>query len=148
MPASWIDSVPAPALAADAVLVVHALIVAFVVLGQAAVLVGWVRSWEWVRNAWFRLAHLATIAIVVVQAWLGRLCPLTVWEQQLRRAAGQSVGAESLIERWVSALLFPDLPWWVFVVAYTAFGALVAWTWWRVPPRWGRGSWTKGRPLG
>jgi hypothetical protein len=128
-------SIPNPALWADAILVVHALIVCFVVAGQAAILLGWWQGWAWVRNPWFRLAHLATIAVVVLQAWLGRLCPLTVWERELRRAAGQAFHERSFIEYWVSRFLYWDLPWWVFVAVYTAFGVLVAWTWWRLPPR-------------
>jgi len=77
------------ALLADLMLVVHALIVAFVIAGQLLILIGWARHWQWVRNRWFRLAHLATIVTVVLQAWLGRLCPLTVWERWLRPRRGR-----------------------------------------------------------
>jgi len=129
------DSIPHPGMFADLILVVHALIVGFVIGGQALILVGWWRDWSWVRNLWFRLAHLLTIAIVVLQAWLGRLCPLTIWEQQLRRAAGQGHHDESFIEYWISRFLYLDLPWWTFVAAYTAFAVLVVWTWWRLPPK-------------
>ncbi len=129
-------ALPFPGLWADAILVVHALIVCFVVAGQAAVLIGWWRGWTWSRDPWFRLAHLATIGVVVLQAWLGRLCPLTVWERELRRAAGQAFHERSFVEYWVAEFLYWDLPWWVFVAAYTAFGVLVVWTWWRLPPRW------------
>ena len=123
-----------PGFWADVILVAHALIVCFVVGGQGLILLGGWRGWPWVRNLPFRLAHLATIAIVVLQAWLGRLCPLTTWEQALRRAAGQATHEESFIEYWVGRFLYLDLPWWVFVAAYTAFGVLVAWSWWRYPP--------------
>ena len=134
------DQVPAPGLAADAILLIHFLIVIFVIGGQAAVLAGWARDWSWVRNAWFRAAHLVTIGIVVAQAWLGRLCPLTVWEQELRQAAGQAYHEQSFMEYWLGSVLFVDLPWWVFVAAYTAFGGLVVLTLLTVPPRWpGRG---------
>ena len=74
--------------------------------------------------------------IVVLQAWLGRLCPLTIWEQELRRAAGQAFYEQSFVEHWIAEYLYLDLPWWVFVVSYTLFAALVIWTWWRLPPRW------------
>lgn len=136
MAADIYRSIPHPALWADAILVAHALIVCFVVGGQAAILLGWWRGWAWVRNPWFRLAHLATIGVVVLQAWLGRLCPLTVWERELRRAAGQAFHERSFVEHWVAEFLYWDLPWWVFVATYTAFGVLVAWTWWRLPPLW------------
>ena len=47
------------ALAADALLLAHVLFVLFVVLGLLLVFAGWRRSWSWVRNPWFRVAHLA-----------------------------------------------------------------------------------------
>ncbi|XOV83505.1 MAG: DUF2784 domain-containing protein [bacterium] len=130
----FIEQVPAPGLVADAILIVHAVIVAFVVIGQLAIMVGWIRRWPWVRWFWLRLLHLCTIAFVVVQTWLGQLCPLTIWEQQLRSAAGETVHSESFVEFWLSRVLFYDLPWWVFVVAYSAFAALVLATWWFLPP--------------
>lgn len=135
MTREFVEGIPFPGLAADAILLVHALFVAFVVGGQVAVLIGWVRGWGWVRNRWFRGIHLAVIAYIVIQTWLGRLCPLTVWEGELRRAAGQAHYGESFIGYWVGELLFLDLPWWVFTVAYTAFGALVVVSWVHFPPR-------------
>ncbi len=135
MSGGWFSRMPWPGVLADLILLVHFLVVLFVVLGQAAVLVGWWRGWRWVRNFWFRLAHLATIGFVVVQTWLGRLCPLTIWERQLRHAAGQVVHDQSFIEFWLSRLLFFDVPWWVFFAAYTVFGFLVLANWWFLPPR-------------
>lgn len=130
-----VAGIPFPGLVADAILLVHALFVAFVIGGQAAVLIGWVRGWDWVRNGWFRFVHLGVIAFVVVQTWLGRLCPLTVWEGWLRDAAGQGAYGQSFVQYWVGNLLFVDLPWWIFQVVYTAFGALVVVSWVHFPPR-------------
>ncbi|HET7403633.1 MAG TPA: DUF2784 family protein, partial [Usitatibacter sp.] len=65
---------------------------------------------------------------------LGYACPLTVWEDALR---GSTAG-QGFIERWVHAWLFWSAPAWVFTTAYVAFGAAVALTWWRFPPRRGR----------
>ncbi|MEE4280509.1 MAG: DUF2784 domain-containing protein [Pseudomonadales bacterium] len=131
---SFINQLPMPGLLADLILLLHAGIVAFVLLGQLAILVGWFRHWRWVRWFWLRLLHLGTIVFVIIQTWLGQLCPLTIWEQQLRTAAGEHMYAQSFIEYWLSRVLFYDLPWWVFVTAYTLFGALVLVTWWRLPP--------------
>ncbi len=128
------SQIPAPGLVADGILIIHFLIVAFVVFGQALILAGWYYKWEWVRNFWFRLTHLATIGFVVVQTWLGQLCPLTIWEQRLRLVAGQPVFEESFIQHWLSQVLFFELDWWVFVVLYTAFAAIVVWSWWKYPP--------------
>lgn len=136
----FIQTIPNPGLVADAVLVIHALFVVFVVGGQFAVLVGWARGWRWVRNIWFRFVHLAVIAYIVIQTWLGALCPLTVWESRLRDAAGQSEYGESFIGYWLGELLFVDLPWWVFIAVYTAFGVVVAVSWVHFPPRRAAGS--------
>lgn len=121
-------------LLADALLALHMGIVVFVVGLLPLVLLGGARGWRWVRRRSLRLAHLGLMLFIAVQAWLGRLCPLTVWEQDLRRHAGQSGYTESFIEHWLSRLLYWDLPWWVFVVAYTAFAGLVAGAWWSVRP--------------
>lgn len=119
---------------ADLVLVVHVAIVVFVVLGQLAILIGGCSGWAWIRHFGFRVTHLALIAIVVLQAWLGRACPLTIWEQALRRHAGQKPSGDSFVEHWLSRLIFFDAPWWVFVAAYSAFAAVVALSWAWLPP--------------
>lgn len=115
--------------AADAVLATHGLFVTFVVVGQALILAGLWRGWRWVRNLRFRLAHLAAIGIVVAQAWLGMLCPLTILENALRRRAGEAAYPESFIEHWLHRIIFYDAEPWVFTAVYTAFAALVAVTW-------------------
>lgn len=120
---------------ADAILVLHVGIVAFVVLGALAILVGGPSGWRWVRARAFRVTHLGLMLFVALQAWLGRICPLTEWEQSLRRRAGQATFDESFIEHWLSWLIFFEAPWWVFLAAYTAFAALVALCWWWWPPR-------------
>ncbi len=122
-------------LAADALLVVHSLFVAFVILGLVLILVGGLRNWRWVRNPWFRLAHLGAIGFVVVQAWAGQICPLTIWENTLRHRAGEAGYSQSFIGHWLETLLYYDAPLWVFTVVYTLFGLLVAASWWWVKPQ-------------
>ena len=56
-------------LLADLVVIVHFAYVGFVVIGQLLILIGIVLRWQWIRNPWFRLIHLAMILIV---AWLRR----------------------------------------------------------------------------
>jgi hypothetical protein len=123
------------ALLADALLSLHMGVVLFVVGLLPLVLLGGARGWRWVRHRRLRLTHLGLMVFIAAQAWLGQLCPLTVWEQDLRRLAGQAHYSESFIEHWLSRLLYWDAPWWVFVVSYTIFALLVAWAWWVVPPR-------------
>ena len=106
----------------------------FVVLGLPAVLVGNWRGWAWANWLWWRVVHLLAIGVVVLQAWLGRYCGLTVLESSLREKAGQVGYEHGFIEYWVQRLLYYEGPLWVFALLYTIFGALVAWAWWRYPP--------------
>lgn len=122
-------------LLADAVLVLHLGVVSFVLGGLLAIVAGNLRGWHAVNRPGFRCLHLGAIGFVVVQSWLGQTCPLTTLESWLRQR-GAAVGYEGgFIEHWVHAAMFFRAPAWVFVAAYTAFGLLVAWAWWRWPPR-------------
>lgn len=123
------------AIAADALLVLHVLFVLFIVFGLLLIFVGRFLSWQWVRNRWFRLAHLVGIGIVVLQAWFGLICPLTIWEMSLRARAGDAVYEGAFIAHVLNELLYYNAPAWVFVVAYTVFGSLVVLSWFWVPPR-------------
>jgi hypothetical protein len=126
---------PAWQVLADAVLMLHLAIVVFVVGGLAAILVGHARGWGWVRGIAFRVAHLAAIGIVVAESLFGITCPLTTLESWLRAQAGSAPYQRGFIEHWVQRVLFYDAPPWVFVLAYSLFGALVVAAWWYVPPR-------------
>ena len=121
-------------LAADAILVVHFAFVLFVVFGLVLIIVGHFLHWTWIRRLWFRVFHLIAIGFVILQAWLGEICPLTVWEMELRARAGEAVYAGSFIAHWLQAALYYSAPMWVFTVAYTVFGALVLATWYLIPP--------------
>ncbi|TNF91386.1 MAG: DUF2784 domain-containing protein [Gammaproteobacteria bacterium] len=122
-------------LAADAILVTHFLFICFVVFGLLLILIGRWRAWTWVRNYRFRLAHLFAIAIVVLQSWIGMICPLTIWEMDLRALAGEQVYAGSFIAHWIEQVLYYRAPDWVFILLYTAFGGLVVASWFCVPPK-------------
>lgn len=124
------------ALLADVVLALHFLYAGFVVFGFAAVGVGAVLGWSWVRNRIFRVAHLIAIAIVGVEAVVGWACPLTELEDALRRGAGLGGQEGTFIGRLVSRLLYYDLPVWVFTTAYVALTLLaVALMFWVRPRR-------------
>lgn len=123
------------ALLADALVVVHFAYMAFVVAGQALILAGIVRRWDWIRNVWFRAAHLAAIGFVALEAVFGVLCPLTRWEYELRLKAGRGAEEGTFVGRLVHNLLFYDLPPWVFTAAYVGFALLVLTTFLIAPPR-------------
>ncbi len=122
-------------LLADAILLLHVLVVLAVVGGQLMIMVGAVRGWRWVRRFPLRLAHLGCMLFIAVQSWMGALCPLTVWEQALRAQAGTATYSAGFIEYWLGRLLYIEAPGWAFVLAYTAFAAVVAATWWWAPPQ-------------
>ena len=116
-------------------LILHALFVGFVVLGLVVIYLGYALSWRWVRNFWFRILHLSAITYVVLQSWAGAICPLTIWEMQLRDLAGEESYEGSFIQYWLQTLLYFEAPDWVFVLIYTGFGTLVAASWFIVPPK-------------
>ena len=116
---------------ADALLVVHFLIAAFITGGLVLVWIGGALGWTWVRNPWFLYLHLGAIAFVAAEALLGVMCPLTVWEDTLRG----NVPAESFVGRWVQQLLYYRAPEWVFTTAYVGWTLATLLTLWFVPPR-------------
>lgn len=118
-------------LLADLVLAVHFTFVLLVVAGLPLIWLGAAAGWRWVRHFGFRLVHLAAILIVSAEAVAGIWCPLTLWEDALRGVSAE----KSFVARWIHAVLFYDLPPWVFTAAYLVFATLVALTWWRIPPR-------------
>lgn len=111
---------------ADLVVVIHLAIVLYVVLGQLLILIGWGLRWDWVRNMWFRVSHLVIMAIVAAQGALGVICPLTIWEDDLRRRAGQTVRGGSFVGRLAHDILFVDVALETLSKIYIAFFVLVA----------------------
>jgi hypothetical protein len=122
-------------LLADAVLSLHVAVVVFVVGGLILIVVGNLRAWAWVNAWWFRLAHLATIAFVVAEVWLGATCPLTSLEMSLRVKARAGTYEGSFIEHWLQRVLYYDAPGWAFTVAYSLFGVAALAVWRYFPPR-------------
>ncbi len=120
---------------ADSLLVLHVAFVAYVVLGLLMIYLGHFLSWSWVRNLWFRTTHLIAIGIVVVQSWLGVICPLTTWEMALRSRAGDASYEGSFIQHWLHAILYFSAPEWVFILSYSVFGGLVLLSWFVIRPR-------------
>ena len=116
---------------ADLILIIYFLFVLFVVGGLALIWIGAAASWHWVRNRSFRFAHLASILLVAAETLLGRVCPLTVWEDALRGAPTEA----SFVARWLHRALFYSFPEWVFTIAYALFALAVAVTFRLVPPQ-------------
>lgn len=112
-------------LLADMIVVLHATYVSFVVFGLAAILLGIAFRWSWIRNIWFRSIHLLMICIVVGESLMGVPCPLTVWEAQLRKMAGQTAYTGDFLGYWAHQLIFFRADPWVFTLIYSLFGLAV-----------------------
>jgi hypothetical protein len=125
-------------LLADLLLLIHVSFVVFVVFGLLLTVTGLLLRWRWVRNFWFRAAHLLAIAVVVGQAWSGVMCPLTTWENQLRLRAGEAAYPGSFVAYWLHRLLYYRAEPWVFTICYSVFGALVLATFVFGAPQWPR----------
>jgi hypothetical protein len=120
---------------ADLIVVVHATYVSFIVFGLMAILLGVICRWSWVRNIWFRAIHLIAIGIVVGESLVGVPCPLTLWEAQLRKMAGQTAYVGDFLGYWAHRLIFFRAEQWVFTLIYTLFGFAVFATFFLAPPR-------------
>lgn len=116
---------------ADALLVLHFAVAAFIVGGLILVWIGAAADWAWTLNPWFRWLHVGAIAFVAAEALLGIACPLTVWEDLLRGGARP----DSFVGRWVARLLYYRAPEWVFTTAYLAWAAATLVTLRLAPPR-------------
>jgi len=123
------------ALFADLILLLHLALVAFFVFMAPLIFIGGRRGWQWVRMPWLRLVHLAGLCVVAALAWVSVVCPLTTLEMWLRREGGQAGYTGDFIAHWLQAILFWELPPWVFIAAYSLFTLMVAWLWYRVPPQ-------------
>ena len=124
-------------LLADAVLVLHFVIAAYIVLGLPVIWTGWRLGARFVRNPWFRYSHAGLMGVVVAESLAGVFCPLTAWETRLRQAAdaGFAGDGQSFVARWMGRVLFYDLGETAFTVIYGVFFAAVLVTLWLVPVR-------------
>jgi hypothetical protein len=114
-------------MAALSILALHLAIIAFNVAGCVLVPIGAWRAWRWVRNFWLRAVHLASLAVVALQAVLGRACFLTIWQGDLSGTAH----TQPLIAGWIDTSIYWPLPLWAFAVAYVVvFAYMIAlWVW-------------------
>ena len=83
--------------AADAILLLHAAFIAFVMLG---VLLVW-------RRPWIMLAHLPAMAWGLYVEVSGSRCPLTALENLLLFQAGQQGYSDGFVEHYCLAAIYP-----------------------------------------
>ena len=123
-----------PQIAATLILLLHLAVVAFNVVGLVVIPLGKWLGWPFVRDFWWRFAHVLSLAAVALQAVLGRACFLTIWESALS-ANADAAEPPPMIATWINAVLYWPLPLWVFAAGYVGvlLYALMLWRW--VPPR-------------
>jgi hypothetical protein len=92
-----------PRLLANAVLMFHALFIAFAVFGGLIAI--WQRGKAYRFWLYLHLACAAWAATVVIMGWT---CPLTPLEQTLRQAAGEQGYKSSFIEHYLLAAIYPE----------------------------------------
>ena len=122
---------------ADGVVLVHVLYVAYVLVGQAAIVVAAPFKWAWARNPWFRFTHLLAIGVVALEAVMGWRCPLSTWEEKLRILDGKTFDSSAtFMGRLLHNLLFIDgMPEVFFTVLYISMMVLVVQGLLMYPPR-------------
>lgn len=128
---------------ADVIVTIHFGYVTFVIFGLLLTLAGGLLGWRWVRNFWFRAIHLLMILIVVGEAWLGIVCPLTTWENNLRQLSGQAAYSGGFIANLLHDAMFFEAEPWVFTLCYSLFGLAVLLTFIYAPPRRPQLGWTR-----
>lgn len=84
-------------LLANAVVVVHALFIVFVVLGGFL-------AWRW---RWVALAHIPCAVWGVLIEYRGWICPLTPLENHLRAKAGDAGYGGGFIEHYLLPAIYP-----------------------------------------
>ncbi|MBH3337691.1 MULTISPECIES: DUF2784 domain-containing protein [unclassified Pseudomonas] len=113
-------------MAADALVLVHLGFILFVLLGGLLLL-------RWPRLLWL---HLPAVAWGIVVECLHLGCPLTPWENQLRRAAGQAGYEGGFIEHYLIPLIYPagltpQIQLWLGAIVVLVNLAVYAWLIWR-----------------
>ena len=83
--------------AADLLVLLHLAFIIFVVAGGLAVF-----KWPWM--AFLHIPAAGWGAIIEYRGWI---CPLTPWENSLRRLAGEEGYTEGFIEHYILQLVYP-----------------------------------------
>jgi hypothetical protein len=84
-------------LAADLILALHLGFILFVIFGGLLLL----------RHPRVMYLHVPAAVWGAFVEISGRICPLTTWENDLRRSAGESGYAESFIEHYLVPIIYP-----------------------------------------
>lgn len=126
---------------ADALVVIHFVWIVFILVGFALT----VRAfWKPVFFDWwiFRTTHLAGILFVAGLEILGKFCPLTVWENTLRRSYDPShTYPGSFIVQYIAKLVYPEVDPLVLVIPTVFIAVFTLIVFVLRPPRRFRRAW-------
>lgn len=122
---------------ANVIVAIHLGYLVYVIGGMLAILLGMALRWQWIRNPWFRLTHMAMILIVAFEAVLGFWCPLTTWEHELR---GDEFASQTFVGQCLQFIMFPEIPEQYLNMIYYLFAAAVVVSFIFAPPRFRRKS--------
>jgi hypothetical protein len=95
---------------ADAVVVVHLAYLAFIPVGGMLAV-------RWRRVVW---PHLVAVAVGVASITVGFDCPLTTWEQWLRRHGGQRAYSNGFVDHYLTGRIYPHGYDWAVQLAFAA----------------------------
>jgi len=93
---------------ADAIVVVHLAFLVFIPLGGFL-------AWRWPRLVW---AHLGAVVTGVVSITVKFDCPLTTWEQSLRRRGGQRPYTNGFVDHYLTGHVYPHGYDWVVQLVF------------------------------
>ena len=82
---------------ADVVVAAHLAYLAFIPVGGFL-------AWRWLRIIW---VHLCAVAVGLGSVTVGFDCPLTTWEQALRRRGGGTPFEGGFVEHYLTGRLYP-----------------------------------------
>jgi hypothetical protein len=93
---------------ADAVVVAHLAYLAFIPVGGMLAV-------RWRQLIW---PHLAAVATGVLSITLGFDCPLTTWEQSLRRRGGEHPSSDGFVAHYLTGTVYPHGYTWAVQVVF------------------------------
>jgi hypothetical protein len=106
---------------ADAIVVVHLAFLVFIPLGGFL-------AWRW--RALVPL-HVAAVVVGLVSITIGFDCPLTTWEQELRRRGGERAYTNGFVAHYLEGRVYPHGDAWVAQLVFAvcvvaAYAGIVA----------------------
>jgi hypothetical protein len=124
------------ALLADLILYFHFLYVLGVLVPIPLIVIGSWYDWKWVRLLWLRRVHACMMLLVVLEAFIGMICPLTEWETAIRaKGPGGNIYPKGFIAALVAKLLFSDFELWVYTLLYIVTALIIIDLYILIPPK-------------